>query len=116
MAGRDAEPDRAREWNAMMAEPVPFAGRPERVKKRSFFAVLLCAHCTLTGGAALLTITLASAPTLFGIGLQWILPPFFIVGVFLIWLSTGRTNTVVTGGTQGDRTFNQEQSADQLGK
>lgn len=57
-------------------------------KKRSVVAmVLLCAHCSLTALAAIATIALASAPTLFGLGLEWILPPFFILGLFafLVW-------------------------------
>lgn len=57
-------------------------------KKRSVVAMaLLCAHCSLTALAAIATIALASAPTLFGIGLEWILPPFFLLGLFafLVW-------------------------------
>ena len=59
-------------------------------KKRGVVAMaLLCAHCSLTALAAIATIALASAPTLFGIGLEWILPPFFILGLFafLLWPS-----------------------------
>lgn len=57
-------------------------------KKRSVVAMaLLCAHCSLTAVAAIATVALASAPTLFGIGLEWILPPFFLLGLFafLVW-------------------------------
>lgn len=57
-------------------------------KKRGILAMaLLCAHCSLTALAVLATLTLASAPTLFGIGLEWVLPPFFILGLFafLMW-------------------------------
>lgn len=57
-------------------------------KKRSLLAmVLLCAHCSLTGIALVASVALASAPTLFGIGLDWILPPFFLLGLFafLVW-------------------------------
>lgn len=60
-------------------------------KKRSVIAMaLLCAHCSLTAGAAIATVALASAPTLFGIGLDWVLPPFFILGLFafLVWPRT----------------------------
>ena len=57
-------------------------------RKRSVLAlVLLCAHCSLTGFAVIFTVALASAPTFFGVGLQWVLPPFFLLGVFafLVW-------------------------------
>ena len=56
-------------------------------KKRGVVAMaLLCAHCSLTAVAAIATIALASAPTLFGIGLEWILPPFFILGLFAFFV------------------------------
>lgn len=57
-------------------------------KKRGVVAMaLLCAHCSLTALAAIATIALASAPTLFGVGLEWVLPPFFLLGLFafLVW-------------------------------
>lgn len=57
-------------------------------KKRSLLAmVFLCAHCSVTAILGLATLALASAPTLFGVGLQWILPPFFLGGLlaFLMW-------------------------------
>lgn len=56
-------------------------------KKRSIVAMaLLCTHCALTGAALIASIALASAPTLFGIGLDWLLPPFFILGLFAFWV------------------------------
>ncbi len=61
-------------------------------KKRSVVAmVLLCAHCSLTTLAAVATLALASAPTLFGVGLEWILPPFFILGLFAFLASPAKT-------------------------
>ncbi|HEX2021779.1 MAG TPA: hypothetical protein VHH36_03650 [Candidatus Thermoplasmatota archaeon] len=57
-------------------------------KKRSVIAMaLLCAHCSLTAAAAVATALLAGAPTIFGVGLAWILPPFFLLGLFafLVW-------------------------------
>lgn len=57
-------------------------------KTRSVLAMaLLCAHCSLTGLALLASLALATAPTIFGIGLEWILPPFFLLGLlaFLMW-------------------------------
>lgn len=70
-----------------MSETCEACSRPGG-KKRSVIAMaLLCAHCSLTAIAAVATVSLASAPTLFGIGLEWILPPFFILGLFtfLVW-------------------------------
>lgn len=59
-----------------------------RGKKRGVLAMaLLCAHCSLTAIAAIATVTLATAPTLFGLGLEWLLPPFFILGLlgYFMW-------------------------------
>lgn len=61
--------------------------RPEGRKRSVIAMALLCAHCSLTALAALAAVALASAPTLFGVGLAWILPPFFLLGLFafLVW-------------------------------
>ena len=70
-------------WNPFSrdAKACPTPG----ARKRSVLLVaLLCAHCSLTALAALAAILLAGAPTLFGVGLEWVLPPFFILGLFLI--------------------------------
>ncbi|HVL47255.1 MAG TPA: hypothetical protein VM889_01720 [Candidatus Thermoplasmatota archaeon] len=67
------------------------ACKPRRFTGRSaVFAALFCAHCTLTGVAAFLAAGLAGAPLLFGVGLDWILPPFFILGAFGLWVWSGR--------------------------
>lgn len=54
------------------------------------FAALLCAHCSLTVVIAVAGVFFASLPTLFGIPLNWIAPPFFILGLFALWLWNGR--------------------------
>ena len=60
--------------------------RPPGKKRSVVMMALLCAHSSLTLVATRAALTLASAPTLFGIGLEWILPPFFIIGLFVLWI------------------------------
>lgn len=66
--------------------------RTDRGRNRSaLLGALLCgAHCSLTAAVVALSFALSAAPALFGIPLQYIVPPFFIVGLFAIWLGTGR--------------------------
>ena len=60
-------------------------------KRRSVvFAALACAHCTLTAAAAVLTVALAGAPVVFGVRLEYVVPPFLFLGLFGAWLWTGR--------------------------
>lgn len=52
---------------------------------------LLCSHCAITGILALVAgAGLLSAPVLFGVDLNWVWPPFFILGAFGLWLWSGR--------------------------
>jgi hypothetical protein len=60
--------------------------RPDGKKRSVIAMVLLCTHCSLAALAAIATLSLATAPTIFGVGLEWILPPFFILGLFAFWI------------------------------
>lgn len=58
--------------------------------KSAFLAGLFCAHCTVTGALAVLALATASLPTVMGVPLEWAIPPFFIFGLFALWLWSGR--------------------------
>lgn len=51
---------------------------------------LACAHCALTLVVAFLTFVVGVAPPIFGVSAGWFLPPFFILGLFALWLWSGR--------------------------
>lgn len=53
-------------------------------KKRSTAAmVLLCAHCSLTVFGAIAALGLAAIPASIALGIKWVLPPFFLLGLLL---------------------------------
>jgi hypothetical protein len=71
--------------------------RPEGHKRSVLMMAFLCAHCSLTLLATIATLALATVPTFFGIRLDWILPPFFILGLFALWLWSGRERRATNG-------------------
>lgn len=60
---------------------------PTGRKRNAVLLALACAHCGLTALLAIVTILLTGAPALFGVGLEWIAPPFLILGLFAIYVS-----------------------------
>ena len=69
--------------------------RPAGKKRSVVLMALLCAHCSLTAAATLAALALAGGPALFGIGLGWLVPPFFLLGLFA-FLAWPRAATGVT--------------------
>lgn len=66
------------------------ACRPRRGRKRSaLFAALLCAHCSLTIGAAALAASLAVVPTVAGVKLDRFIIPVFLFGLLFLWFWWG---------------------------
>lgn len=52
---------------------------------------LLCGHCALTGLLALVGLAgVGAAPVLLGVDVNYVWPPFFILGAFGLWLWSGR--------------------------
>lgn len=54
--------------------------------KTPVLAALMCAHCALTAVAVVAAAGLSSLPPLFGIGWDYVLPPLFLLGLFLGWV------------------------------
>ena len=78
-------------WNPFRRDSKACA-TPGARKRNVLLVALLCAHCSLTAAAALAAVLLAGAPSIFGVGLEWVLPPFFILGLFLILVWPRRDN------------------------
>lgn len=52
---------------------------------------LLCGHCALTGVLAVVGLAGAgAAPLLFGVDVNYVWPPVFILGAFAWWIWSGR--------------------------
>lgn len=87
-------------WNPFHRKQEACAA-PTGRKRNVLLVALLCAHCSLTALAALAAILLAGAPSIFGVGLEWVLPPFFILGLFLLLVwprKTHKPNPLETNG------------------
>ena len=73
-----------------MSLPAPWSSM-RRSRWTPVGLALLCGHCALTGLVAVLGVAGAgAAPLLFGVDVNYVWPPFFILGAFAWWLWSGR--------------------------